>query len=127
MVLSVTVPLPPTLNHLYPTVRGRRMLSEAGKQYHHEAGWRIKEAATRLPWRTRPGQRYRIEIVLYFADMRSDISNRIKALEDTAADVLGFNDKAVDVLEVRRGAVDKANPRAELTIGVLAEASEETA
>lgn len=117
--LCVTLPLPPSVNQLYPTVRGRRRLSLVGQAYKHDAGWLIKEAAMKLPWRTRPGQRYQLEIVLYFPDMRSDISNRIKAVEDTTAAALGFNDRAVDMLIVRRGPTDKIYPRCVLSIEVL--------
>lgn len=118
--LTVTLPLPPSLNNLYPTVRGRRVLSEEGRQYHHDAEWIIVDAARKAAWRTRPGQRYRLELVLYWSDLRRrDLSNTIKIVEDSTAAALGFDDTRIDELVVRRGPVDKERPRCELRIVVL--------
>lgn len=120
MKLSITLPLPPSTNNLYNTQHGHRVLSKQGQAYRAEAGWLIKSAATKLPWRTRPGQRYALELVLYWPDQRRrDLSNAIKCLEDTAADVLGFDDCRIDLLVVKRGPVDKDNPRTEVCIEVL--------
>lgn len=118
--LSVVLPIPPSTNHLYATVRGRRVLSEAGRNYHSDAGWLVKEAAGLIGWETREDQRYQLELTLYWPNsLRRDLSNAIKCLEDAAVSALNFDDSRIDRLVVERGSVDKANPRAELTISVL--------
>lgn len=118
--LTVSLPLPPSTNRIWRNVKGRTLLSEEARQYLDSVGLLIKGAAQLIGWEAGPGQRYRLAIVLHFPDRRrTDISNRIKLLEDTAAAALGFDDSAVDELYVVRGAVDKMEPRCELTIGVL--------
>jgi crossover junction endodeoxyribonuclease RusA len=39
--LTITLPIPPSINHQYATVNGRRILSAAGRRYKVEIGHRI--------------------------------------------------------------------------------------
>lgn len=120
MKLTITLPLPPSVNDSYATYNGRRILSKAARDFKHEATQLVTLAARQTPWRTRPGQRYRLEMTLYFNGNRNrDLSNTIKLCEDSVADALGFNDSRIDVLDIRRGPVDKDNPRTEVTVEVL--------
>lgn len=120
MKFTVTLPLPPSLNDSYATFNGRRLLSKAAREFKHEVAQLTVLAARQSPWRTRPSQRYRLELVLYFNGARNrDLSNTIKLAEDSIAEALGFNDSRIDELVVRRGEVDKENPRCEATVEVI--------
>jgi hypothetical protein len=39
--LTITLPVPPSINHQYATVNGRRILSAAGRRYKLEIGQQI--------------------------------------------------------------------------------------
>lgn len=117
--LRVTLPVPPSVNGLYSTVRGHRVLSKAGRQYHKDAGWLTKEAAAVIGFDVQPLQRLELAIVLHWPDnRRRDLSNAVKCLEDSLAAALGFDDSTIDLLTVKRGEMDRSNPRAEVELRV---------
>lgn len=75
---TVTVPLPPSTNALFKTLRtGRRAKSAAYKDWLSEAGWRLKlQRPVKVPGRV---------VLLISVDresMAADIDNRCKALID---------------------------------------------
>ena len=92
-------------------------LTNQARDYRADVGQRI--LAEGLKWRTTAP--VDITLKLYFRDKRkSDISNRIKSLED-ALEAAGVfqNDYQVDDLHVHRCGVDRDNPRVEVTIKEL--------
>ena len=42
--IRIELPIPPTTNRLFPTVRGRRICSEEYKAWKQEAGWSVLQA-----------------------------------------------------------------------------------
>lgn len=123
--LTLTIPVPPSLNNAYATFRGRRLLSREGKAFKE-----MVKTQTLLELRKRftkgsgswylKGDRLSLTVALHFANnRRRDISNCTKLLEDALSEYLGFDDSAVDVLHVERKENDKANPRCEVRLEVL--------
>lgn len=121
MKLHLTVPLPPSVNHLYFTDKrtGRRALSSAGRKYKKLIVQHVRQ--TRFAQTPRPkSARYAMTYVLHYPDRnRRDISNSIKCLEDALAEACRFDDSHVDDIRITRGQLDKARPRCDVTIEVL--------
>jgi hypothetical protein len=77
------LPMPPSTNNLYATVRGRRVLSDEGRTYKERLGWLIhaKYPDFSIPERTP----LEMQLTLFFPAHLvngSDTSNRIKIIED---------------------------------------------
>lgn len=131
MRLDLTAPIPPSVNKLYATVNGRRVLSKAGREYKHEVGWLARAAVQVQRFDFAPDDRLALHITIHFPDRRRcDLSNRIKVLEDGLAEAVGFDDQRIDDLHIVRGAVDRDRPRVEITLlrldhGVPSVASQE--
>jgi Holliday junction resolvase RusA-like endonuclease len=116
-MLTLTAPIPPSLNNAYTNGRGhgRRVLTKEGRDY--------KEYVASSLLGTQPlpdGARIGLAIQLWFpTKRRRDISNWVKLLEDALSEALGFDDCAVDRLLVERVGYDATRPRCEVTIEVL--------
>jgi Holliday junction resolvase RusA-like endonuclease len=115
----LTVGLPPSTNHLYATVRGRRVLSHEAKTYKGYVGLYAAAEASKQGWRYEKGRRLAITFEVYFKDFRRDVTNAVKVLEDSLAEGLGFNDRVVDSVLLKRMPNDPARPRCEVTVEIL--------
>lgn len=124
--VELTTPVPPTLNHNIGARGKSRYMTAAYKDFL----WSVAEEwARRRPSNWDASTRFEIVIKLHFATRRKcDIDNRIKPLLDALTRAGVWDDDAqVDAIKVRRGGVDKDNPRAEVTVYPLtATYSEET-
>lgn len=112
--MTYTLPWPPSLNNMYPTVRGRRVLSAEGKRF--KASVVAHVLSQGRPAKPLAG-RLRLEVLVYPPDRRRrDLSNLVKAVEDalTAAGVWE-DDSQVDVLQVARMFV---SPKGAITVTV---------
>lgn len=77
---EVILPLPPSTNNLFVNVGRRRAKSRAYTAWREEVGWMLNIAPK---WKVKG----RICLMLYLpSDMRGDISNRVKAVEDALVD-----------------------------------------
>ncbi len=93
--------LPPALNNLYPTGRdGRRHLSAEGRQWHRT----VADACTAARLLPFPQKRVYLSVHLEFVGLNyaSDVDGRAKAVLDALADALGFDDRYVEELTLRR-------------------------
>lgn len=119
--LELTAPLPPSLNNAYATIRGRRVLVTAGRDYKTEVLcilMRLPEARTFM--QAAKGARLALTLRMWFKNrQRTDISNRVKLLEDALSEALGFDDCNVDILLVERAGYDKERPRAEVVLEII--------
>ncbi len=116
--LTFDVPVPPTTNHAYATVNGRRVLSAAGRVFKQEVRLLARLAANAQEWI--PEAPWSLTLRLYFPTARRrDLSNTVKLLEDAISEALGFDDSQIDRLVVERAGVDKARPRAEVVLEEL--------
>lgn len=58
-----------------------------------------------------------VTVTLYEPDKRRrDIGNYTKLIADALTRVAFVDDSQIDILELRRGTLDRANPRAEITV-----------
>lgn len=121
--LQLTVGLPPSLNNAYATIRGRRVLVTAGREYKEEVLCILMRLADAQAFmRSAKGARLALTLRLWFkTKQRTDISNRVKLLEDALSEALGFDDCNVDLLVVQRAGYDKERPRAEVVLEIIKE------
>lgn len=108
-----TLPLPPSVNHMYRRGRRGTYLSDAARAWKHAA----HIAALEIFPEPLTGE---IVVVwdFYMPDGRSDASNRIKALEDALQGAAYLNDRQI-VSGTYNKLRDKHNPRVEATIWKL--------
>jgi len=124
--LTLTVPVPPSLNHAYTNGRGhgRRVLSKEGRDYKATVAelmlCRARPAGGFELAINQPKPRIGMHLRLWFSNrQRRDITNCVKLLEDALSEALGFDDCNVDRLFVERAGYDAAQPRCEVVIEVL--------
>lgn len=117
-VISITTPVPPSLNHAYPNSdAGRRVLAEAGREFKNLVALLLLEAGHRP---VRQKALVRLSMRLWFKDRRRrDITNCVKLLEDALSDALLFDDCNVVRACVERAGYDTLNPRCEVVLEVL--------
>lgn len=118
--LNLELMIPPSVNHAYATVRGRRVLSLEGRRYKAAAGGMAAIRANEQKFQVPPQARLALSLRLHFqSNKRRDISNCVKLVEDALSEALGFDDCRVDRLLVERVRQDKAGARCEVTLEVL--------
>lgn len=127
MILHITLPLLPTLNHAYKNAYGktsggkaftRRVLTDDAQTAMATAGIIARNAARLAGWAAPDGARFALTLRFYFARDTRDGDNAIKLTQDALAQALGFNDKAIKEWHVY-SAVDKASPRCEVELCVI--------
>lgn len=95
--MTFDLPYPPTLNTLYATVRGKRVLSKAGRLYRNEVYGRVLEQHGLFKPMTGP---IKAIIRLWVPDKRKrDLDNCLKAVFDSlkAANVFLDDDQIVTI------------------------------
>lgn len=118
--LKLELTIPPSVNHAYATVRGRRVLSLEGRRYKAAAEGMATIRAHEQRFQCPPTARLALALRLYFPNnRRRDISNCVKLVEDALASALGFDDCRVDRLLVERAAPDQSGARCEVRLEVL--------
>jgi crossover junction endodeoxyribonuclease RusA len=103
-VVSFTLPWPPSVNHYYAVVRGRKIMSAAGRSYRTAASMDL--FMQHVPAQ-RAGSRLALRIVAFPPDRRArDLDNLLKPLLDslTAARIIE-DDGMIDDLHIIRGNV----------------------
>jgi hypothetical protein len=113
---SVEVTMPPSVNHAYATVRGRRVLSAEGRAYKKQVREMFEHLATyKMPvWFQLS---IRLFVPLHYKNgpvRRFDASNRIKLLEDAVCEGAGIDD-----CRIRRVVAEKTNADREYAIVAL--------
>lgn len=109
-VVSFVLSLPPTVNHMYARYRRHVVLKPEAAAWKQEAHL-IALTHFDEPWRGSVVAVYEF----YFKDGRSDISNRIKALEDALEGVAYINDRQIVQFTCYKF-VDPYNPRVEVAL-----------
>lgn len=102
---------PPSVNHLYATFNGRRVLSREGRDYHRTAG--MQALAQRVRVQDGP---LCVSIRVFRPARRGDLDNTAKAILDALKGVAWNDDSQIVELHLFRGD-DAARPRAEIEVG----------
>lgn len=119
--LSLTLPVPPSVNHQYATVNGRRLLSSAGRAYKAHVGQLVWLTLTQSAHGSSLLPRLKTEslalsIRFYFTSaLRRDVDGGLKIAQDALCEGLGINDNRIVETHLYKN-VDKANPRIEVLL-----------
>ncbi|MGH8758862.1 MAG: RusA family crossover junction endodeoxyribonuclease [Burkholderiales bacterium] len=122
--LTLSLPVPPSINHQYATVNGRRLLSAAGRQYKAVVGQQVLIALARSPHRAPLLRALRandlaLSIRFYFVSpLRRDVDGGLKIAQDALCEALGLNDNRVAEIYLYKTR-DAHHPRIELSLHTL--------
>lgn len=122
--LTLSLPVPPSINHQYATVNGRRLLSAAGRGYKSTVGQQVLMGLARSPHkesllRNLRGNDLALSIRFYFASpLRRDVDGGLKIAQDALCEALGLNDNRVTEIHLYK-ARDTHQPRIEMTLSAL--------
>lgn len=117
--LSMILPVPPSINHQYATVNGRRLLSSAGRSYKAHVSRHIWIALAQSPARVSLMERLQsaplaLSIHFYFTTpLRRDVDGGLKITQDAVCEGLGINDNRIIEAHLYKR-IDKLNPRIEV-------------
>ena len=119
--VSLTLPVPPSINHQYATVNGRRLLSSAGRNYKAQVGQLVWLTLAKSPSRSALLSRLQsaplaLSIRFYFTSaLRRDVDGGLKIAQDAVCEGLGVNDNRIVETHLYKH-IDKANPRIEVCL-----------
>jgi crossover junction endodeoxyribonuclease RusA len=122
--LTLVLPLPPSINHQYATVQGRRVLSRAGRDYKTLVAEAVEDWGARqhLPMSmvtVFQNHYLALTITFYFATaLRRDLDGGLKIAQDALCEALGVNDNLVVEIHLSKR-VDRQQPRIEVRLTVL--------
>ena len=119
--IAFTLPIPPSINHQYATVNGRRLLSSTGRSYKAHVGQLVWLKLTAFPHRAAllthlQSSRLALSIRFYFTSaFRRDVDGGLKIAQDALCEGLGLNDNRIVETHLYKH-VDRANPRIEVLL-----------
>ena len=121
--LTLVLPLPPSINHQYATVQGRRVLSRAGREFKALVAEEVESWLDHHPlFDVALFRRHylALTIMFYFVSaLRRDLDGGLKIAQDALCEALGINDNLV--IEIRLSKrVDRLAPRIEVHLTALA-------
>lgn len=104
-MITLTLPYPPSVNHLYAVVNGRKVLSAKGRKYHETVSQSVRNQRTE----SFGADRVTYTVNVYPPDnRRRDLSNLVKAVEDALTKAGVWNDDSqVDAMTWQRGPATK--------------------
>jgi len=114
MKRELTLPFPPSLNRYWRNVRGRTLLSANGRNYRVAATLAARTALLE-PFGSAS---VAVSIVAWLPDARRrDADNLLKGALDALAHAGVYDDDSQIVdLRIRKGGIDRGNPRLEITL-----------
>ncbi|HEX9155659.1 MAG TPA: RusA family crossover junction endodeoxyribonuclease [Nitrospira sp.] len=119
--MSLILPVPPSINHQYSTVNGRRLLSTAGRAYKAQVGQLVWLNLANSPDRSTllaglQSASLALSIRFYFTSaLRRDVDGGLKIAQDALCEGLGINDNRIVETHLYKH-VDKTNPRIEVRL-----------
>jgi crossover junction endodeoxyribonuclease RusA len=119
--IAFTLPVPPSINHQYATVKGRRLLSSTGRSYKAQVGQLVWMTLTAFPHRAAllyhlQSSCLALSIRFYFTSaLRRDVDGGLKIAQDALCEGLGLNDNRIVETHLYKH-VDRANPRIEVLL-----------
>lgn len=124
--LSITLPVPPSINRQYATVNGRRLLSSTGRAYKTQVGQQVWIALAQSPARASLMTQLQsgplaLSIRFFFTSaLRRDIDGGLKIAQDALCEGLGVNDNRIVETHLYKD-VDKTRPRIEVSLSVVSD------
>jgi crossover junction endodeoxyribonuclease RusA len=119
--LAITLPVPPSINHQYATVNGRRLLSSAGRAYKAYVSEQVWLALAQSPCRGDLLRRLQssplaLSIRFFFTSaLRRDVDGGLKIAQDALCEGLELNDNRIVETHLFKD-LDKADPRIEVSL-----------
>jgi crossover junction endodeoxyribonuclease RusA len=116
--------VPPSINHQYATVNGRRILSSAGRSYKSTVAHQVLMALARSPLKAPLLQALHesdlaLTVRFYFASpIRRDVDSGLKIAQDALCEALGLNDNRIVEIHLYKSR-DTHQSRIEMTLGAL--------
>lgn len=126
--ISLTLPVPPSINHQYATVQGRRLLSSAGRAYKARVEQQVWVALSQSPSRASLVDRLQsgplaLSIRFFFTSaLRRDVDGGLKIAQDALCEGLGLNDNRIIETHLYKQ-VDRNHPRIEVTLSPISQTS----
>jgi crossover junction endodeoxyribonuclease RusA len=119
--VTLTLPVPPSINHQYATVNGRRLISSAGRAYKAQVGqlvWlKLAQTTHRASLLARLQSDWlALSIRFYFTSaLRRDVDGGLKIAQDALCEGLGINDNRIVETHLYKH-IDRDNPRIEVRL-----------
>jgi crossover junction endodeoxyribonuclease RusA len=119
--LALTLPVPPSINHQYATVNGRRVLSAVGRNYKALVAQQVLVALARSPLRQnllKTLQRDSLALSIHFhfaSPLRRDVDGGLKIAQDALCEALGLNDNRLVEIHLYK-CHDASRPRMEISL-----------
>ncbi|TKB71904.1 MAG: RusA family crossover junction endodeoxyribonuclease [Nitrospira sp.] len=119
--VALTLPVPPSINHQYATVNGRRLISSAGRAYKAQVGqlvWlKLAQTTHRASLLARLQSDWlALSIRFYFTSaLRRDVDGGLKIAQDALCEGLGINDNRIVETHLYKH-IDRDNPRIEVQL-----------
>jgi len=124
--LVLVLPLPPSINHQYATVQGRRVLSRSGREFKRLVVEEVEDWLDKYPQVDVGRFRHHylaLTITFYFRSaLRRDLDGGLKIAQDALCEALGVNDNLVIEIHLSKR-VDRHCPRMEVQLTALTTAS----
>ena len=119
--LSITLPVPPSINRQYATVNGRRVLSATGRRYKVTIGQLLMTVSS-AEWQAfvRRAQEHYLTLTIRFyfpTPLRRDIDGGLKIAQDALCEAMGLNDNRIMEIHLYKS-LDRENPRLECTLAL---------
>src|SRR5262245_33929009 len=120
--LALVLPLPPSINHQYATVQGRRVLSRAGREFKRLVVEEIENwLDNHLYVDVALFQQHYLALTMTFyfrSALRRDLDGGLKIAQDALCEALGVNDNLVIEIHLSKR-VDRHSPRMEVQLTAL--------
>lgn len=120
--LSMTLPIPPSINRQYATVNGRRVLSATGRRYKVTVGQLLMTAPSSSEWTAflQKAQEHFLTLTIHFyfpTLLRRDIDGGLKIAQDSLCEAMNLNDNRIMEIHLYK-TLDRDNPRLECTLAL---------
>lgn len=107
------LPYPPQANHLYTVARGRKILTQAARDYKEACGWEAKaQGAIQI------AGPLKVMVDVYRPRRSGDLDNVLKVLMDSLTGICWQDDSQIVEITARRFD-DKYQPRVEVTVAAV--------
>ena len=119
--LFLVLPLPPSINHQYATVNGRRVLSSTGRHYKINVGKHLSAILQQSPHRADFFEglgTHSLSLSIWFffkTALRRDLDGGLKIAQDAICQAISLNDNRITEIHLHKDA-DPIRPRMECTL-----------